>query len=97
MHLETIEDALQANLIALKHKPVAIELMDKAILDLTKENIAQNKNRFFIKGDPGAILIIEFAAHQEAEIQNKAQDMEQEMRSQNYGFHFPVIADDGYS
>ncbi|MEE4260091.1 MAG: FAD-linked oxidase C-terminal domain-containing protein [Bacteroidales bacterium] len=91
VHLDTVEDALQANLIALKHKPVAIELMDKAILDLTKENIAQNKNRFFIKGDPGAILIIEFVAHQNTEIHKKVQAMEKEMRSQHYGFHFPVI------
>ncbi|MCB2207423.1 MAG: FAD-binding protein [Bacteroidetes bacterium] len=91
VHLESIEDALEANLIALAHKPLAIELMDKAILDLTKENIAQNKNRFFIQGDPGAILIIEFAAHQEQEILKKVGAMEREMRSLNYGFHFPVV------
>jgi FAD/FMN-containing dehydrogenase/Fe-S oxidoreductase len=91
VHLESVEDALEANLIALKHKPVAIELMDKAILDLTKENIAQNKNRFFIQGDPGAILIIEFAAKNEQEILEKAKFMENEMRNQNYGFHFPVV------
>lgn len=92
VHLKSIEDALRANLIALKYKPAAIELMDKTILDLTKNNIAQNKNRFFIQGDPGAILIIEFAEHQEAEIKKKVQAMEKEMRKQQYGFHFPVIA-----
>ena len=40
--------------------------MDKAIMDLTKENITQNKNRFFLQGDPGAILIVEFAEDQKA-------------------------------
>ena len=61
VHLETVPDSLRANLIALKYKPAAVELMDKVILDLTKENIEQAKNRFFVKGDPGAILIVEFA------------------------------------
>ena len=36
IHLESVEDAMYANLIALKYKPNAIELTDKAILELTK-------------------------------------------------------------
>jgi len=91
VHLNSVEEALQANLIALKHKPVAVELMDKVILDLTKENIEQSKNRFFLEDDPGAILIVEFAEHNASEIEIKINAMEQEMVDSNYGFHFPVI------
>ncbi|MEZ5198960.1 MAG: FAD-linked oxidase C-terminal domain-containing protein [Bacteroidales bacterium] len=91
VHLETVPDALRANLIALTFKPVAVELMDKVILDLTKENIEQDKNRFFVKGDPGAILIVEFAEEDLAVIQEKARKMESAMKEAGYGFHFPVI------
>ncbi len=91
VHLNSVEESLHANLIALKHKPVSIELMDKTIMDLTKENITQNKNRFFIKGDPGAILIVEFAEDQKKTIEAKATAMEQEMKAAGYGFHFPLI------
>jgi FAD/FMN-containing dehydrogenase/Fe-S oxidoreductase len=91
VHLDTIPDALRANLIALKFKPVAVELMDKVILDLTKENIEQEKNRFFVKSDPGAILIVEFAEEDPAQIEEKAMQMEAAMKKANYGFHFPVI------
>ena len=59
-HCATYEDAFQANLIALKYRPAAVELMDRNILELSKSNISQNKNRFFINGEPAAILIIEF-------------------------------------
>ncbi len=52
-HFETLEESLHGNLIALKHKPTAIELMDDAIMQCTKENIEQNKNRFFVKGRSG--------------------------------------------
>ncbi|MGD0710506.1 MAG: FAD-linked oxidase C-terminal domain-containing protein [Bacteroidales bacterium] len=92
VHLNSVHEALHANLIALKHGPYSIELMDKAIMDLTKENITQNKNRFFVQGDPGAILIVEFAETDKAIIESKVMAMESEMKAAGYGFHFPVVS-----
>ena len=91
IHLDTLEDALKANLIALKSNPGAVELMDKTILNLTKGNIEQQKNRFFVKDDPGAILIVEFARDTQEEINDLALNMEKEMLANNYGYHFPII------
>ncbi len=94
VHLDSVPDALRANLIALQFKPVAIELMDRIILDLTKENIGQKKNRFFVKGDPGAVLIVEFAEENTSLIEDKAEAMQKAMEKTAYGFHFPVIKGD---
>lgn len=91
VHLETIADALKANLLALKYAPVAIELMDKTVMDLTKENIEQSKNRFFVVGDPGALLIVEFVDENMALIEAKAREMEVEMRAAGFGYSFPLI------
>lgn len=91
VHLETVPDALKANLIALKMKPFSIELMDKTILELTRENIEARKNRFFVKGDPGAILIVEFAEENEDTVKQKIKDTEAQMRATGLGFHFPVV------
>src|SRR5450631_3551837 len=60
VHFNTIDESLRANLIALKYKPSASELIDHYILECTKDNIEQSKNRFFVQGDPGAILVVEF-------------------------------------
>ncbi len=60
VHFNSIDESLRANLIALKYKPSASELIDHYILECTKDNIEQSKNRFFVQGDPGAILVIEF-------------------------------------
>lgn len=49
VHCRTLEEAFEGNLVALKHHPVAIELMDQNILELSKGNIEQNKNRFSFK------------------------------------------------
>lgn len=91
VHLNSVEEALHANLIALKYDPVAVELIDKVVLDCTKTNITQQKNRFFIKDDPGAILIVEFASHTKKEIEQAAAGMESHMRKESLGYHFPVI------
>jgi FAD/FMN-containing dehydrogenase/Fe-S oxidoreductase len=91
VHCSGVQEALQANLIALRYKPGSVELMDKAILDCTRENITQRKNRFFIEGDPGAILIVEFARPTREEILETASRMENEMRGSGFGYAFPLI------
>ncbi|MCX6282986.1 MAG: 4Fe-4S dicluster domain-containing protein, partial [Bacteroidetes bacterium] len=82
---------LKANLVALKYSPGSVELMDKAIMDCTRDNITQRKNRFFIEGDPGAILIVEFAREDKEEISDICKRMEAEMRDAGLGYHFPVV------
>ena len=49
IHCNSLKDALKGNIIAMKHRPVAIELMDDIIMDCTKDNIEQRKNRFFYR------------------------------------------------
>jgi FAD/FMN-containing dehydrogenase/Fe-S oxidoreductase len=91
VHINTINEALKANLTALAAKPVAVELIDKIVLDCTKTNISQAQNRFFLKGDPGAILVVEFAEHSEDVIDKKVAGMIEQMQNQNLGYHFPVL------
>ncbi|MCF8225879.1 MAG: FAD-binding protein [Bacteroidales bacterium] len=91
VHLDSVMDAIKGNLIALKHRPFAVELMDKTILDLTSDNIAQRKNRFFLKGDPGAVLIVEFLSDNMDDIRSRALNMEIEFKKSGLGFHFPLI------
>ena len=94
IHLNHLSDAFRANLIALKYEPGAVELMDKTVLDLTKDNIEQQKNRFFIEGDPSALLLVEFARESREEIARLAREMEKEMRKAGYGYAFPVLYGD---
>lgn len=90
-HFQTLEEALHANLIALKYQPGAVELIDDKILELTRDNLSQKANRFFIDGTPAAILVIEFARESKNEIETIAKNLEAEMRTAGFGYHFPVI------
>ncbi len=91
IHFNSIDESLRANLIALKYKPSASELIDHYILECTKDNIEQSKNRFFVQGDPGAILVIEFAKSTRKEIIDICKAVEVEMRAANLGYHFPLL------
>lgn len=90
-HFETLEEALHGNLIALKYKPTAIELMDDPVMQAAKQNIEQARNRFFVKGDPGAMLMIEFSFDTEKELTETAAALEKEMRAAGLGYHFPLV------
>jgi FAD/FMN-containing dehydrogenase/Fe-S oxidoreductase len=91
VHFESINESLEANLIALKYGPLACELMDHYILDCTKNNINQRKNRFFIEGDPGAILVVELSRDTMEEAQKLASSMITEMKQKGYGYHYPIL------
>ncbi len=91
VHFNSIDESLRANLIALKYKPSASELIDHYILECTKDNIEQSKNRFFVQGDPGAILVIEFCRENREDITAIAKQVENDMRAAGLGYHFPLL------
>ncbi len=91
VHCKTIEDAVNGNLTALKYNPGAIELMDSVIMEQSKSNIELRKKRFFIEGEPGAMLLVEFARNSMEEILSVSSAMEKEMRALGLGYHFPVL------
>ena len=75
-HCDTLQKSFLGNLVALKFHPSAVELMDRNILELSKQNVEQQKNRFFVQGDPAAILIIELRGETREEIDAIAAQLE---------------------
>jgi FAD/FMN-containing dehydrogenase/Fe-S oxidoreductase len=91
IHTNTIDESLRANLVALKHHPSACELMDHYVLECTKANIEQRQNRFFVQGDPGAILVVEIAKNTPAEVQEVAEALIADLKAAGLGYHYPLI------
>jgi FAD/FMN-containing dehydrogenase/Fe-S oxidoreductase len=91
VHCSSIDEALRANLVALRHGPRACELMDDNILECTKTNLEQSKNRFFVQGDPGAILAVELGADTHEQVASVAAQLETELRAAGLGHHYPVV------
>src|SRR5690606_22194372 len=60
-------DSLADVVPVMQHSLHLCEMMDKVILDCTRNNRAQLPNRFFVQGDPAALLMLEIrASSQEA-------------------------------
>ncbi|MEZ4886543.1 MAG: FAD-linked oxidase C-terminal domain-containing protein [Chitinophagales bacterium] len=90
-HFDSIDEALRAVVLVMKHEVRAVELMDKIVLDCTKANIEQQKNRFFIEGDPKAVLIIEAGAERSSDVARKLNAIEKDLKDNRMGYHFPRV------
>ena len=93
-HFKSINESLKATLITMKHNLYTCELMDKAILDCTKNNREQAKNRFFLQGDPQAVLMLEVAADTIEETEILANNVIADLEKENLGYHHPKIYGD---
>ncbi|MDG1374486.1 MAG: FAD-linked oxidase C-terminal domain-containing protein [Flavobacteriaceae bacterium] len=90
-HFNSITESLQATLVAMKQAPSACELMDKTILDCTKDNITQQKNRFFVEGDPEAILMVEFRGDCLEEAKQQAFEIETNLKTEHLGYAYKLV------
>ncbi len=91
IHFYNITDAMSSVSTILKDGPAAIELMDRRTLDLSKDNIEQDRNRFWIKGDPGAVLVSEFFSETLIEVQEKAQQLISHLKVINSAYNYSII------
>ena len=81
-HCQSLEASFETNLVALRHQPTAIELMDGDILRLSWGNAEQERNRFFVEGDPAALLITEFRADTRQELDQMADALANELKKE---------------
>jgi hypothetical protein len=73
------------------HECAASELVDDFILEFTKTNIDQSKNRFFVEGEPRAILMVEFFNSTREGLRKKAEIFTQELSLINLGYAYPLL------
>ena len=59
-HFHCLDEALQSVPKILSYQPVALEMVDHHILKRTEGNLKQQPNRFWLNGNPAAVLFIEF-------------------------------------
>ncbi len=87
IHFTGLLQALAAAPEILKHRPSAIEVLDKFILDYTHENPALESLRDFIQGDPGALLIVEFQGEQAESLPPRLEALERDLAARQFGYH----------
>lgn len=93
-HFENVDQSLHATRIAMRETCYACELIDRHILECTRRSREHRDNRFFIEGDPGAVLVIEIRGQAEAEVRTVTARIEAAFREAGLGYAFPVLFGD---
>lgn len=91
IHCHSIDESLRANLVALRHRPSACELMDHFVLEATQRNITYREFRFFVEGEPQAILVVELTRENEESAEKAALELIGNLKQENMGYSYPVI------
>lgn len=90
---DSLEETMRAAVEIVGFQPAAVELVDHIIMDATKGNIEQRKNRFFLEGEPRYILITQFEGNDQDELHEKAQELASALKEKSLGYAYPVITD----
>lgn len=90
-HFNTLNDAMEATVAIMKMEPYACELMDDKILELTKGNPTQNENRFFVEGNPGAVLVVEIRSESDSAFPSLVQQSIEKIKAETRAYTTPVV------
>ncbi len=90
-HFSSIENCLNTVELVMKHNLFTCEMMDKTILDCTKQNKTQEENRQFLVGDPMAILMCEVKANTNEAVKAKADKLVEAIKKSNLSYAYPML------
>ena len=90
-HYNTLEDCLSDVAPVMEHSLHLCEMMDKVILDCTKNNREQLKNRFFVEGDPAALLMLELKADTEADLTDQIAALQATIANSGLSYANPIL------
>jgi FAD/FMN-containing dehydrogenase/Fe-S oxidoreductase len=89
IQFEDLLESLEATPAILAHKPSAVEVMDRFILDNTRQNAALDSlRRSFIEGDPGSLLCVEFYADRAEDLPAKLDALERDLAARGFGYRY---------
>jgi len=98
VHCGSVEEALRATLVVMRPdrdpaaRATACELIDDKILACTKDNLEQARNRSFVVGEPGAVLVVEMRHADETVLAARLRGLEAELRRAGLGHAYPLLA-----
>ncbi len=90
-HYETLEACLNDVIVAMQHNLFTCEMMDNVILDCTKQNKTYEPYRFFVKGNPKAILLLELKSHSEQDLNRQTEALLESLKISTQSYHSPIL------
>ncbi|MQA97501.1 MAG: FAD-binding protein [Streptosporangiales bacterium] len=92
-HFRSTLDAIAATHEALDMDADAVELMDRAILDLSRQRVDFAELGTILVDDPDALLFVEFFADDPDEAAAHAEELAKRWKAEGHGYHTLLAAD----
>ena len=86
-HFETTQKAIEATADALSCEPAQVELMDKTILDLSRQKIEYADLGRSLVGDPAALLFVSFTGDDQDEVLRQLDALIELWQRNGHGYH----------
>jgi FAD/FMN-containing dehydrogenase/NAD-dependent dihydropyrimidine dehydrogenase PreA subunit len=91
-HFSSVQSAIEATQDALACDPAAVELIDRTILDLSREKIEYQALGSLLQGEPAALLFVTLTADTAAAAASAAARLDQLWRRNARGYHTLIAA-----
>ncbi len=101
VHCGSVEEALRATVMVMQNRPrlhnadgselTACELIDDKILSCTEDNLEQARNRSFVIGEPGAVLVVELKHADAAQRSRDIAALRERLEQAGLGYAYPVL------
>jgi FAD/FMN-containing dehydrogenase/Fe-S oxidoreductase len=86
-HFHSVLDAIAATEDALAEGAAAVELMDRTILQLARQNIEYARLAGLLRGDPGALMFVSFVGEDDQATRSQAHSLARTWRHHGHGYH----------
>ncbi len=83
LQFDDLIEAMEATSAILETEPSAIELMDRMLINLTRQQPLYSTQIAFIDGDPAGILAVEYYGRDDIGLQRKCDHLTQHLRQRN--------------
>src|SRR5579863_5013805 len=86
-HFTSVQAAIEATEDALACQPAAVELLDRAIIELSRQKIEYRSLGSILHGDPEALLFVTFFGDTQAEAIAGLDRLDERWRAHGHGYH----------
>ncbi len=91
VHFTNLLEAIRAVEPMLAFTPAAVEILDKTVIQLSRENLTTQRSCHFIDGDPEAILIVEFYGDSKEDVLKRPTQMIEKLKELKTGYAYPLF------
>ena len=90
VHFNNLLEAISSVETMLPFNPSAVEILDKTVIGLSRENLTTKHHCHFIEGNPEAILIVEFYADTYEDAMERPNNMIAKLKADGFGYAYPL-------